>query len=100
VIVRLGNGTNERKGTAMKFYELAIGARFVFRGQRFEKIAISMARGLPGFGGIFMGETEVTPEAEALLLPPEEAAKWKPSDKHRTDYLTPAPGQRRAEGET
>jgi hypothetical protein len=34
----------------VKFYELAIGARFVFHGGRFEKIAMSMARDERGWG--------------------------------------------------
>jgi hypothetical protein len=40
----------------MKFYELAVGARFVFRGRRFEKIAISMTEDEHGCGNIFLGE--------------------------------------------
>ena len=75
----------------MKFYELAIGARFVFRGQRFEKIAMSMAREEQGLGSIFQGETEIVPDGVPLLLPPEEAAWWKPSDRHWTEHLSPAP---------
>jgi hypothetical protein len=53
----------------MKFYELAIGARFVFRGRRFEKIAMSMANNEHGHGSIIMGETEVVPDGAPLLLP-------------------------------
>jgi hypothetical protein len=75
----------------MKFYELAIGARFIFRGRRFEKIAMSMARQEQGLASIFQGETEIVPDGVPLLLPPEEAAWWKPSDRHWTDYLPPAP---------
>ena len=45
-------------------------------------------------GTIFMGETEVVPDGVPLLLPPEEAAKWKPDDKHWTEYLSPAPRPR------
>ena len=78
----------------MKFYELAIGARFIFRGQRFEKIAMSMARDEENCGNIFMGGTEVEPDGEPLLLSPEEAAQWKPDERPWSDYLTPAPGQR------
>ena len=75
----------------MKFYELAIGARFIFRGRRFEKIAMSMANDEKQFGSVFMGETEVVPDGVPLLLLPEEAAKWKPDDRHWTEHLTPAP---------
>jgi len=66
----------------VKFYELAPGARFVFRGQRFEKIAMSMARDGRGWGNTFLGETDVEPEGEPLLLPPEVAARWKPERGH------------------
>ena len=78
----------------MKFYELAIGARFVFHGQQFEKLAMSMAEDERHCGTIFIGETEVAPDGVPLLLPPEEAAKWKPDDRHWTEYLTPAPAPR------
>ena len=59
----------------MKFYELAVGARFDYRGRPFEKTAISMADDERGCGSIFLGETEVAPDGVPLLLPPEEAAK-------------------------
>ena len=76
---------------------MAIGARFVFRGRRFEKTAMSMAREEQGLDSIFMGETEIVPEGALLLLPPAEAERWKPSDRHWTDYLSPAPRQRERE---
>jgi hypothetical protein len=66
----------------MEFYELAIGARFVFRGRRFEKIWMIMANDEHGRGSILLGETEVVPDGVPLLLPPAEAAWWKPSDRH------------------
>jgi hypothetical protein len=78
----------------MRFYELAVGARFVFHGRRYEKIAMGMAKNEQGLGSVFMGETEVVPDGVPLLLPPEEAAKWKPDDRHWTDYLSPAPAPR------
>jgi hypothetical protein len=78
----------------MQFYELAVGARFLFRGRRYEKRAMSMARGEDRIGHVFMAETEVTADGEPLLLPPEEAARWKPPEKHWTEYLRPAPGLR------
>ncbi len=78
----------------MKFYELAVGARFILRGRRFEKIAMSMAEDEQGVGSILMGGTEIVPDGVPLLLPPEEAAKWKPSDRHWTEYLSPAPPPR------
>jgi hypothetical protein len=78
----------------MKFYELAIGARFVFRGRRFEKIGMGMAKEEQGLGSLFMGETEIVPDGAPLLLPPEEAAWWKPSDRYWTEFLSPAPPPR------
>jgi hypothetical protein len=78
----------------MQLYELAVGARFFFRGRRYEKIAMSMARDEDRIGNIFMGETEVTADGEPSLLPPEEAALWKPPERHWTEYLGPAPGQK------
>jgi hypothetical protein len=40
------------------------------------------------------GETEVTADGEPLLLPPDEAARWKPDERHWIEYLGPAPGLR------
>ena len=76
----------------MKFYELAIDARFVFRGRRFEKIGMGMANDEHGHGSIFMGETEVAPEGVPLLLPPEEAARMIDTGP---STLVPRPGQGR-----
>ena len=78
---------------SMQFYELAVGARFFFRGRRYEKLAMSMAEDEDRVGHIFQAETEVTADGEPLLLPPEEAARWKPPEKHRAEHLGPAPGQ-------
>ena len=78
----------------MKFYELAIGARFFFRGRRYEKLAMGLAEDEDRIGHVFMAGVEVTPDGEPKLLPPEEAARWKPDAKHWTEYLGPAPGQR------
>jgi hypothetical protein len=69
----------------MQFYELAIGARFVFRGRQFEKIGMSMAHVLADspqrhWGSVFMGETEVV--SDGPLLSPEVAAVWKPERGH------------------
>ena len=77
----------------MKFYELAVGAVFFFRGQRFEKTAMSAARGEDGCGHMFFGVTDVEPDGDQPLLPPEEAARWRGPDEHWADYLAPAPGQ-------
>ena len=83
----------------MKFYELAIGARFTHRGQRFTKLAMSCARDERGWGNVFQGSMEVEPEGEPLLLSPEEAARWKPDDGDWTRHLTPAGRPMDAESE-
>ncbi len=44
-------------------------------------------------GHIFMAAVEVPADGKPLLLPPEEAVRWKPDERLWTDYLTPAPGQ-------
>ena len=78
----------------MKFYELAIGASFVCGGQRFVKTAMSMAQDEQSVGNLFLGETEVMADGEPNLLPPTEAARWKPNDKHWSDHLGPAPSEK------
>jgi len=55
---------------------------------------MSMAEDEERLGHAFMGDVEVTPDGEALLLPPEVAARWKPDDRHWTECLGPAPKQR------
>ena len=77
----------------MKFYELAPGAVFTFRGRRFTRTAMSMAEDENRLGNIFQGGTEVETEGVPLLLPPDVAAQWKPDERPWTDYITPAPGQ-------
>ncbi len=46
-----------------KFSQIPIGARFEFRGHRYEKLALNLARDEQRFGNIFQAETEVVPEA-------------------------------------
>jgi hypothetical protein len=77
----------------MKFYLLARGAQFEFRGRRFVKTAMAMARDQDGIGNIFQGGMEVTPIGELQLLSDAEDARWKPSDVHWTSFITPAPGE-------
>ena len=77
----------------VKFYELALGAVFQFRGTRYQKLAMGLAWDEKRRGNIFMGETEVVSEGEPKLLSAEEAAKWKPAERHWTDRLGLAPGQ-------
>jgi len=62
----------------VKFYELAVGARFVFMGRRYEKVAVAMAVDEGRLGNIFFGTAPVETEGEPLLLSPEEAARRKP----------------------
>ncbi len=69
----------------VRFYELAIGAAFVFRGQSFVKEAMCMARDEERLGTIFMGEAIV--ESDGPLLPPEVAAQWKPCRGHWTAMI-------------
>ncbi len=45
-------------------------------------------------GHIFASDAEVTADGEPLLLPPEEAARWKPEGRHWTEHMGPAPGQK------
>ena len=77
----------------MQFYQLAKGARFEFNGKSFQKRAMSMAVDADLNANIFQGGTEIVPIGQPLLLPAEEAEKWKPSTISWTDYITPAPGQ-------
>jgi hypothetical protein len=79
----------------MKFYELAVGAVFTFRGVTYKKIGMSMAEDERRWENIFQAETHV--EAEGPLLPPEEAAKWKPSELPWTHWMSRAP-DRKPEG--
>lgn len=43
----------------MQFKELPVGARFEFRGHRYEKVALSMACDEERMGNIFHDDTEV-----------------------------------------
>jgi hypothetical protein len=52
---------------------------------------MSMAEDAERNGNIFQAEAEVVPIGEPLLLPQEEAEKWKPSDIPWTAYITPSP---------
>ena len=69
----------------VKFYELAIGARFVCRGRAYVKEAMCMAHDEQRLGTIFMGETVVV--SDGPLLPPEVAAEWKPYRGHWTAMI-------------
>jgi hypothetical protein len=45
-------------------------------------------------GYLFLAETPVEPDGEPKLLPPEEAAKWKPDETPWTEHLALAPPER------
>ncbi len=62
----------------LRFYRLAVGARFTFRGQPFTKIGMSAARDERNWCNVFLGLYIVEPVGEPLLLSPEEAERWKP----------------------
>ena len=74
---------------SVKFYELAIGARFVFRGQPFVKGAMCMALDEQRLGTVFLGETNVL--SDGPLLPPEIAAQWKPERGHWAAAIVGSP---------
>ena len=63
----------------MKFYKLAIGARFTVGGKRFRKCGMGAAEDERRWGHLFFGIMDVEPEGEPVLLLPEEAARWKPN---------------------
>lgn len=50
---------NRTPGRLIRFTELPVGARFEFRGRRYEKVALSMARDEERLGNAFHAETEV-----------------------------------------
>ena len=58
-----------------KFSQIPIGARFEFRGHRYEKLALSMARDEERLGNIFHAETEVVPETGQKGWPPSLPAE-------------------------
>lgn len=69
------------------FWQLPIGARFEFRGRRYEKLALSMARDEERCGNIFQYETEVVWDRR----PGEVEGPPRPPQPHWTSYLSPAP---------
>jgi hypothetical protein len=50
------------------FHRLPVGARFEFRGRRFEKVALSIASDEERVGNVFHADTEVVPM---------ESGKWR-----------------------
>ncbi len=76
-----------------RFCELPIGARFEFRGRRYEKLALSLAGDEERCGNIFQDQTEVFWDRRpgeqprtAGVTPQSARPDWK-------SYLSPAPGQ-------
>jgi hypothetical protein len=69
------------------FWQLPIGARFEFRGRRYEKLALSMARDEERCGNIFQYETEVFWDCK----PGEQPLAARAPEPHWTSYLSPAP---------
>jgi hypothetical protein len=79
------------------FYRLPLGARFEFRGKRYEKLALSMARDEERCGNIFQDEAEVLWDRQ----PGEELKPPRPPEPPWWSYMSPAPGQgprRKVEG--
>ena len=73
----------------IQFQQLPLGARFEFRGRRYEKLALSMARDEERCGNIFRDETEVFWHRR----PGEQPKPLRPPEPHWTSYMHPAPGQ-------
>ena len=76
-----------------RFCQLPVGARFEFRGQRYQKQALSLAENevVPGgqkIGNVFMAGAEVVPDPGVELL----ASSWKREDDNWWVHLSPAPG--------
>lgn len=46
----------------VKFNQIPVGARFEFRGRRYQKVALSMAHDEDRYGNVFLDYTEVIPE--------------------------------------
>lgn len=70
------------------FHELPLGARFQFRGRRYQKEAPSVASDENRCGCIFMDDAEVLWDRQPGEQPNPPR---KPDPRHWTDYLTPAP---------
>ena len=71
----------------MKFYQLAVGARFRHRGARFKKAGMSCAEDERGWANVFLGLVEIEPEGEPLLMSPAEATRWQPDYGLWTEFI-------------
>lgn len=75
-----------------QFRALPVGARFEFRGRRYEKLALSLARDEDCCGNVFQDETEVWAD---LPPPPQGLEPRRLPAPHWTEPLCPAPGPAR-----
>ena len=75
------------------FFQLPVGARFEFRGRRYEKVALSMADDEERRGSVFPDHVEVAWDKR----PGEESRPPRPAEPYWTEYLCTAPGQVRTE---
>lgn len=85
------------------FSEVPIGGRFEFRGRRYEKLALSLARDEERCGNVFLDHTEVCVESGAARLTPSTATGPSRPDNSPpraalplqswADHLSVAPGQ-------
>ena len=83
----------KKKNMKTTFYQLPIGAKFEFRGRRFEKKALSLASDEDRVGNVFQYETEVFWDCEPGAQP-------GPPMPPRPEWKTcPAPPPRREEEE-
>jgi hypothetical protein len=69
------------------FYQLPIGARFEFRGRRYEKLALSLARDEDRCGNVFQDQCQVIWHCQ----PGEQPGPPRKPEPHWTTYLDPAP---------
>jgi hypothetical protein len=53
----------------IQFQEIPIGQHFEFRGRRYQKLALSLARDEDHYGNIFQAQTEVLPDPFASRPP-------------------------------
>jgi|GEM_PF-6109308 hypothetical protein len=53
----------------IQFQEIPIGRYFEFRGRRYQKLALSLARDEDRYGTIFLAQTEVLPQDQ---IPPHD----------------------------
>jgi hypothetical protein len=63
----------------VRFVELPLGARFEFRGRRYEKVAQSMARDEERLGNVFHRDCEVVTEDPATTSPTTDHSHARPS---------------------